>query len=70
MGANQNSSPVTWLVSQIKPDTPLFLHGQDHIAIDKLLVLETGLDNLETQWKMTHDASKATCEIMGTKNEP
>jgi hypothetical protein len=33
----------------------------------KLLVLRTGLGNLESQWKKTLGASKATCEISTKK---
>jgi hypothetical protein len=36
-------------------------YSQYHIAIEKLLSLKTGLDNLESQRNMTFDASKVTC---------
>jgi hypothetical protein len=42
----------TWPISQIEPDVSLFYLGQDHIAIEVLLVLGTRLVNkitLETQ---------------------
>jgi hypothetical protein len=38
-------------MSQNRPNTSLFELGQDYIAIDKLLALETGLGTLESQWK-------------------
>jgi hypothetical protein len=59
----------TWHMSQPRPNAPLFWYDQDNIAIEKLLTLETELDNLKSQWKTTIDARKVTCETMTTKIE-
>jgi hypothetical protein len=69
-GVNESQSNFlmkTWFISQIRPDTLLFYLSQDHIAIEKLLVLGTGLGKLESQRKMTINASKVMCETSTTK---
>jgi hypothetical protein len=43
MGANQNSSKELDICLKFESDAPLFQLGQDHVVIEKLLALGTGL---------------------------
>jgi hypothetical protein len=57
MGANQNSSRELGLYPEIEP-TPSLLTRQKPHSYRKVITLGTRLDNLKTQQKTTHDASK------------
>jgi hypothetical protein len=57
----------TWPISQIGLKPSLFQLGQDYVAIEKLLALETGLGTTETQRKIIIDTSKVTCETKTIK---
>jgi hypothetical protein len=52
---------------QIQPDAPLLYLDQNHIVIKKLLVLETGLDNLESQRKYYSEEAKVTSQATTIK---
>jgi hypothetical protein len=66
MEANQNSSRKLGLCPKVRPNTPLFYLSQDHKAIEKLLVIGTGLSNLEVAETLIM-TSKVTCETLITK---
>jgi hypothetical protein len=57
-------------MSLFQPNSPIFYHGHDHIAIEKLLVLRTGLGKLKSQRKKTFDANKVMRESSTTKIDP
>jgi hypothetical protein len=54
-------------MSQVRPNTPLFELGNDHITIDKLSVIKIGL-GIRITAKVQNDASKTTCEILVNQN--
>jgi hypothetical protein len=69
MGVNQDSSTELGLCPKLDSTLLSSSSGQCHIALEKLLVIRTGLSNLESQRKITTDQNKVTCETTMIKIE-
>jgi hypothetical protein len=67
MRVNHNSSRELELCLKIDPTRLISNSIQDHTAIQKLLAIGTGLENLKTQQKTTINASKITIKTPATK---
>jgi hypothetical protein len=65
-GSQSKFLEETWPISQNRPDAPLFWHGQDHIAIEKLSALGNVLE-IRITMEAQLGASKTRARPLFTK---